>query len=366
MWTRSYERGLGDMVDLQSDVAAAIAHVVSPAVTSRVRALNAKVPTDADRVTPDAFDAYLKGRYESARWPQIGAEETALRYYSEAISKAPNFAYAYAAIAELVLSGTGTTTQDISVARAAATRALTLDPDLPDAHVAIGLARFREWDWKASEDAFQHALTLNPNSATAHQFYAQLLRVEMRLTEALREARVAEQLEPLSLPVKTAVGWVLFNQHRYSEAIATWNDVLELDPRYGLAAYNAGLGYALMGRGADVLLAAERAKPLVTGTRYDLPTEFLFGVGYALDGHRTRAESVSTVIQTRFASSPRMPGLVAALYLTLGRKEEALAWLERGYQRHDFAIANITSEPWFDPLRDDPRFRALRARLNLP
>jgi DNA-binding SARP family transcriptional activator/Tfp pilus assembly protein PilF len=316
---------------------------------------------------PDAYDSYVKGLYHSSRWPQPTTEQAAIREYEEAITKDPTFAAAHAGLAEVLLYTVGVSTEELERGKSAATRAVRLNPALPEAYVALGIARMREWDWSSSEKALTRAIALDPNSSLAHQWYAQLLRQMMRLDEAANEARRAAELDPLSLQVKTlTVGGVLFNQHRYDDAIQVWNSVLELDPGYGLAIYHKGLAYAMQGRGTEAIEAGERSAGPLAGGRYETATMWLRGLGYALSGKRDRAEAVLRLLETRHSSAPRAPGMIAALHHRLGREDAALQWLERGYQRRDPPLANITSEPWFDSLRSHPRFRALRAKIGLP
>jgi tetratricopeptide (TPR) repeat protein len=246
--------------------------------------------------------------------------------------------------------------------RAAAQRAVDLDPGLSEAHAALALARNLDWDWEGSEAAFRKAIELDPNSSMAHQWYAQLLRDMMRLDDALSEAQRARELDPLSLPVNTMVGWVLFNQHRFDEAIALWNYVLELDPNYGLAVYNKGLAYGMKGMGTEVISAARDAAQRWGGEGGRLPTTWLLGVGYALSGQRERATEIIRELKGQDSTHD----WIAALHLLLGEEDTALDWLEKAYELHVPGLPNIMSEPWFDRLRDHPRFRALRAKTRLP
>jgi tetratricopeptide (TPR) repeat protein len=322
---------------------------------------------DGRSADPGAYDAYVKGLYHSSRWPQPKTEQAAIRSYEEAISDDPTFAAAHAGLAEVLLYTVGVSREELERGRTAAIRAVQLSPALPEAYVALGVARMREWDWSSSEKALTRAIALDPNSSRAHQWYAQLLRQMMRLDEAASEARRAAELDPLSLQVKTlTVGGVLFNQRRYDDAIRVWDSVLELDPEYGLAIYHKGLAYAMQGRGAEVISAVDRSAALLAGGRYELATMWLRGLGHALSGERADAEAILRQLETRYSSAPRAPGLIATLHLRLGRPEAALEWLERGYDRRDPPLANITSEPWFDSIRSRPRFRALRAKLGLP
>jgi DNA-binding SARP family transcriptional activator/Tfp pilus assembly protein PilF len=322
---------------------------------------------NALRPLSEAYVSYVKGLYHARQWPQPRTEKLAIREYEKVLAKDPSFASARAALVQVLLYTAGSSPADLARAKVEARRALEFNPRLPEAYVALGIVRMRDWDWKGSEEALRRAVAFDSNSAVAHQWYAQLLRQTMRLEEASIEARRAAELDPLSLQIKTlTIGGVLFNQHRYEEAIRVWQNVLELDPSYGLAAYHEGLAYAMLGHGEDVIAATERAAAPLANGRYELPTVWLRGMGYAVMGQRARAEAVLRQLENQYASAPRAPGLTAALHLRLGRREQALDWLERGYARRDPALANITSEPWFDDIRAHPRFRALRGRMGLP
>jgi tetratricopeptide (TPR) repeat protein len=245
--------------------------------------------------------------------------------------------------------------------KAAAERAVALDPNLSEAYATLGMIRMSEWNWSESEAAFKRAIDLDPSSPVAHQWYAELLRrYPQRQDEALQEARRAESLDPLSLPVKTMVGWVLYYQHRHDEAIRVWDDVLELDPGYGLAIYNRGLAYAQKGLGEQAIAAAQQAAARwPDGT---VQTTWLLGIGHALAGQPDRTKDILQKLK-----GP--PALLAVLHFVLGDEGQALMWLERSYELREAGLPNVTSEcgpRWFGRLCDHPRFLALRNKIGLP
>lgn len=360
-WSDSYDRDLRDVITLQAEVARAVARQIAMALSpvERERMELAAQPGSGRRPDPEAYDAYLKGRYHDARWRSEEPQETAIRYYEEAIRRDPTFARAYAGLAEAAHK-VYFQPERLQVAKAAAERAVGLDSTLPEAYAALGVVRMREWDWSGSEAAFKKAIDIDPNSPVAHQWYAELLRrYPGRRDEALQEARRAEYLDPLSLPVKTMVGWVLFYQYRYDEAIRVWDDVLELDPDYGLAIYNQGLAYAQKGLGEQAIAAAQRAAGRWRGG--EVQTTWLLGIGYALSWQRDRARAILQHLKA--------PGLIAALHFVLGDEEQALVWLERGYDLRDDGLPGATSvcgPRWFGRLCDHPRYRALRVKMGLP
>jgi len=363
LWSQSYERDLRDILALQRDVAHAVAGEIQVAMTppERARPDSAGHPGGTPGPNPQAYDAYLKGRYHFARWGQGESAETAIRYYEEAISMDRRFAPAYAALAEALLQSSYALPQRHAQGREAAERAVELDPFLPEAHATLAMALNQHWDWEQSEAEFHRALELDPNSSMAHQWYAQLLRDMMRNDEASREAHHARELDPLSLPAFTMVGWVLFNQHRYDEAMSLWKEVLELDPDYALAIYNQGLVYAVMGKGAEVVSTAREVAERWGDSQGQLSSTWLLCVGHALTGQR----DLATQILADFEAQHFPPDWIAILCLMLGEEHAALQWLERACEQRSLSLPNNMSEPWFDSIRDHPRFSALRAKIGL-
>jgi tetratricopeptide (TPR) repeat protein len=258
LWTRSYDRDVGNLLALQSEIAQAVAEELEVELnpTERKAGVTLAQGSASKATNHEAYDAYLKGRFYYSKGGS--AEYTAIDYYKKAIAGDSTFAKAYAALAEAQLASADSR-ETVQKAGENARRAVSLDPTLPEAHAALGIARMADWDWSGSEAEFQRALQLDRNSSVTHQWYAQLLRTTVRLDEALREARRAEELDPQSITVRTMVGWVLFSQRRYDEAIEAWNVVLEMEPEFGLAIYNKGLVYWIRGQGPQVVLAARRA-----------------------------------------------------------------------------------------------------------
>lgn len=356
LWAESYREPLSDVLDLQRRVARSVAEEVQVSLDPRERERLAKEARSPD---PRAYDAYLKGRYHTER---LGEEalRKALAHLREAVALDSTFALAHAALAEAcsmpAVLGEVTSVEECGVW---ARRAVELDDDLAEAHAALGTARMLAWEWEASERAFRRALELNPSSVMARQWYAELLRRTMRPEEALVQIRRAEELDPLNLLVRTMVGWPLFSQRRYEEAMAQWDEVLAMDPDYGLAIYNRGLAHWMMERPDEVLEAARSA-----GRRFgDEATvvRVLRAAGHALAGDRVRARDMLARVE---ASPGRdRPGLMAAAYLTLGLEKEALRWIETGFTSRDPWLPNTTSEPLLDGLRGHPRFRELMERM---
>jgi TolB-like protein len=355
----TYERDVRNVLALQAEVAGAVARQIAGSLgpDARQRLERAAVRDPAPPPDPDAYDAYLRGRYYMGQAP--AGLVPAVQQFERAVARDASFGLAYAALAQAHWWLSPRWPGSRERASVATRTAIELDPLLADAHVALALERMSDWDWQGSEAAFRKALELDPNSSVAHQYYAQLLRQTVRLDEAMHAARRALDLDPFSLIVRTMVGWVLFNQRRYDEALDVWHSVLELEPEFGLALYNQGLAYWMKGMGPEVIASAERAKAARLPMPSDLPGDWLLAIGHALSGRHDRARAMLARLDAHLA-------LAAAIHHVLGADDEALDCLERAVVLRELGVPNITSEPIFDGLRDHPRFRALRAEMGLP
>jgi tetratricopeptide (TPR) repeat protein len=342
---------------LYREVARDIAAEIEIELTDRAESLLA----GAAPVEPQAYDAYVKGRYHLTRRGEESIR-AAISHFEEAIEGDPAFAAAHAALAEALWTWAGRANDPTGErAKQAALRAVELDDQLAEAHLALALVRRNEWDWRGSEEEFRRAIELNPNLAAAHQWYSQLLRETERYDEAMQEIRRAEELDPLSLRAKTMVGWVMFNQRRYDEALAQWDMVLEMDPDFTLAIYNQGLAFAMKGMGEAVMSAVQRAESMPGWGNVD--SEGLLALGHAILGHRDQAEIILQDVEQQ--SVVDASGWIAMFHMQLGEEDQALDWLEKAYEQGDPDLPNLTSEPWFDALREHPRFKALRAEMGL-
>ena len=361
LWSESYDRELDNIFAVQGEIAAAISDALR--VKLLLGAGAAVQPNVIKAANIDAYDAYLKGRYHFNRVGEA-AFRMAIRHYEEAISLDTTFALAYAALAEVCLTPPIRVSEIRSLqdCERAALEAVELDDQLAEAHAALGAMRATQWDWAGSEVEFKRAIDLNPNSVMARRWYSELLRITMRLDEARREIRRAEELDPLNLFVKTMVSWPLFNQHRYKEALAQLDEVLQMDPEFGLALYNSGLMYIMMGMPEKVLTSARLAAKQLGEDAANI--RLLTASGHAIGGNKEKTLEILVEVERDFGKAS--PGWIAAVYLMLGQEEAALTWLEKGYEVRSPDLPNATSEPWFDALREHPRFKALRRKMGLP
>jgi serine/threonine-protein kinase len=363
LWAESYERELGDILALQSEVARSIAAEVRHRLTST----NGDGGT-ARPIVPEAYEAYLKGRYF---WNRRTAEalKTAIRFFETASALDPAYAPAFAGIAdcELLLSlypmAELPPSEAMPRAHQAARRALELDDNLAEAHTSLAYERFWSWDFAASEREFRRAIELNANYAPAHFWYAARLAAEARFEEALAEATTAQKLDPVSPILKAGVSWMHHFAQQFDQEIFWARETLALDPSFLIGRYRLGEGLLHSGNHAESIPEFEKGVELSHGSP-DLLA--LLGHGYAVAGERERAESI--LARLREASRVRyVPAWdMALVHLALGNVEESFQWLDKAFEERAQGLAHIKVDPHLDPIRSDPRFEALLRRVGLP
>lgn len=366
LWSGTYDRQMRHILDLQSEVARAIAEEVqasvgspSPGGVRAARSVGGRGPV------PEAYDAYVKGRFHFNRWNSEGLR-TSVEYYREAIALDSTFALAHAGLAEACAQPLVVEVfLSLDDCRDAAIRALELDDGLSEAHAALAQIEVLEWDWAEAEAAYRRALEINPNSVAARLGYSELLTVTLRRDEAVEEIRRAERLDPLNLLLKTWVAIQLSRAEREDEAVEQWDAVLEMDPDYPLATYNKGLNYALNGQPDRALEVARFAERLLGPETTHILN--LWAFTYAAAGDEKKAIEVLDRIREETERGVReYNGFGAVAYLMLGREGDALDWLEKGYELRSPHLAGTTSEREFDALRHHPRFQKLRRNMGLP
>jgi serine/threonine-protein kinase len=362
LWAHSYERAVDDVLALQSEVAQAIAEEIRVKLTPVEQARLA----GARAVSPRAYEAYLRGRHRWNRRTQ-GELHKGIEHFNEAIAHDPTYAPAYAGLADSynILADLNALPplEAASRARAAVSRALELDPQLAEAHTSLGFIRqFFDWDWAGSERAYQQALALNPNYATAHQWHSMLLTRDARFDEALAEALHAQELDPLAFIIGTTVADVLFFWRRYDEAIAQLRRALAMEPGFVPAHSDMGRALAQMGRYEEAI------EEFTIGARLggaDPRAHGGLGHAFALAGRREEARSVLARLEERAARLEASSFAIAVIYVALGEIDRAFAWLDRACREHDRALVWLKVHPRLDALRGDPRFDELLHRTGM-
>jgi TolB-like protein/DNA-binding winged helix-turn-helix (wHTH) protein/Tfp pilus assembly protein PilF len=362
VWSSNYDRAFRDLELLQDEVAQAIAlHVqVELAAASRAR------PSATRSMNPDAYLAYLEGRYYwNKRSPE--ALGRAIVHLQQAIQLDSNYALAYAGLADAYASqcliADVVPAEVFPKARAAALRALELDGELAEGHTALAYVKFwYDWDWAGAEAEFQRGIELNPGYATAHQWYAEYLRLMGRQAEAIVENRKALELDPLSLIINMEAGLPFYSERRFDEAIPYFRKTLEMDPNFGLA--HCVLGWAYEGKSQY----ADAVNELETALRLDDSAPVLSSLAhaYALAGRYTDAKKVLHQLQERTKKHYVSPFFLATIYVGLKENERALNSLDAAYAHHDWVLLWLNVGHSLDPLRSHPRFVDILQRLNFP
>jgi TolB-like protein/Flp pilus assembly protein TadD len=352
VWAQNYDRDVRDLLQVEDDVASDIAQQVgvSFALGSPTKSSHPHIPN------PEAHEAYLLARYYwNKRTPAGWANGE--QYFRRAIEKDPQYAAAYAGLAESSIPK--------QEALAAATKAVELDPTSGEARTALGWVElYKELDLAAAEDALKRAVQLDPNYAPAHHTYSGLLEMTGRSQEAISEGEQAVFLDPLSNISRASLAELLSVAGQNDRAVEQLKLIFAMDPQYPKAHETLGDIYSRRGmyKGA---IREYQASEQYGGTKL----LGLLGYAYARSGDKDQALRTLSELQELGKRSPSgdVSYDLAIVEIGLGNRDEALAWLEKEYQQHDNdGLLFLKYEPIFAPLRSDPRFRNLLRRMNFP
>jgi TolB-like protein/Tfp pilus assembly protein PilF len=362
LWADIYDRKLTNIFAVESDIAKTIAETLQAKLTGSEKILLAKKPT----TNPEAYELYLKGRFF---WNKRTAPDLrkSIDYFTQAVAKDPDYAQAYAMVAQawllLPAYGGGSPAECIPAAEAAIKKALALDETSSDAHdaLAILLDGF-QFNFPAAEKEYQRAIQLNPNDATAHHWYGSDVFAALGDSQGeIAEMKRALELDPLSLVINTNLGVAFLHAGRLDEAISQFRKTLEMDGSFYFARWS--LGVALEYKGEFPQAMAEYRKAISLGG--DDPAAL------ALSGHlegklgqKDEATKVLRQLQEMSKSHYVDPYYFAIVYLGLGDREQAISALEKSYDEgNGNNLEYIRIEPFLDPLRNDPRFQALAEKI---
>jgi tetratricopeptide (TPR) repeat protein len=359
LWGGQYNRPIADILAVQDEISNEIFEKLRVRITGEEKRRATRRYTD----NADAYQLYLKGRFYWNQGTVAGLKQS-IEYLQQAISTDPKYALAYAGLADSYLSLGSFWVETISESKAAALKAIELDPTLAEAHVALGHIRlWLDWEWQAAELEFKQGIALNPNSALAHDQYAMYLAAMGRLDEAVSEARRAQTLDALSPIVNTDLGWCLLYAGRGSEAVDQFRKTLEIDPKYVSARWGLGASYAQQRAFKDAVAELKQAVTLSEGS--PLVSGHL-GYVYGLGGMPTDAKSSLAELNTLSARQYVPSTALALVYAGLGDKAQALEWLGRAVDEHDFSLVFLNVAPWFESLRGEPGYEPLRRKLQFP
>ncbi len=365
VWAREYDRDLGHLLELQGEIASEVANEIELSLGGRrIKAAQAAAAHPPGTTSYEAYDLYLKGRYFWNKRTGEGFRQAA-DYFQQAIDRDPNYARAYAGLADTFgLMSTwyiGPQNELMPKARAAALRALELDDGLAEAHASLALIEENyDYDWPAAEKEFERAIQLDPQYPTAHQWYAEFLSWQGRFDEALKESSQAQRLDPLSPIIATDRATILYYSRQYENSLEECRSALELDPAFDHARSLMVPAYVQLGRYDQASDEVDREAP-----REDAPWQWALEA--AIYGRSGRAQEASGALAKleQLGLRPDRYALFLVAYAGTGQKERVLDLLEKAYAEHSNVVVEIKVDPIYDPIRGDPRFRDLLRRLQL-
>ncbi|HYX90086.1 MAG TPA: tetratricopeptide repeat protein, partial [Myxococcaceae bacterium] len=362
LWAESYDFDLRDVLSVQAEVARDVASRIRVEVTPPEQARL----KSARRVDSDAYQSYLLGRAHMSKAPTPENWARAKEYFEKAIEKDPEYAPAYAGLAELYIRHRQWRNHKEArlLARRWGEKALQLDDTLAEAHTVLARCAQQDWDWAGTERGFRRAIELNPSYALARLWYAMYLYAMGRFDEAVVEARRAQQLDPVSPLVNSWAGAAYLFAGRAEEALASAQKALELDPSFSDASIVLARIYVTQGKYREGIDELQRAltinprQPLLLGA---------LAHAYARAGQRDEALNLVAEMKRIEAEEPGYaPFNMVYAYAGLGDKEQAFAYLERAYQERAGRMVWMNVDKYLDPLRSDPRFEDLVRRVGLP
>ena len=367
LWAKQYDGDIRDVLRLQDEIARAVSDEIQIKLTSQERARFAS----ARSVDPEAHDDYLRGRHQMAQLfdptdpsadPDANGDhvQLAIGYFKQAIEKDPAYAQAYAGLADAYVAlgspavGINPPKQILPEAKAAATKALELDPSLGEAHLSLAqIIELYDWNWSEAEKEYRIALKLSPNYADAHLQYGRFLQALGRNDETMNQMKYAIELDPFDIQTRVTVAYVTYSSRQYDLAIQQFETLHD----------DLGLGWTYREKKMYPEAIAALQRSLIKSRRDTAVLASLADV-YGLAGRKGEALKLISELKERAGRHYVSSFLFAEAYGDLGEKGQALSWLERAYEDRDQWMVFIASYPGLDPLRSEPRFQAMLRRMD--
>ena len=370
LWTEQFDEKFTDIFAVQDAISRRVGDMLALRLSGEEKERLAKRGTD----NPEAYQAYLLGRFH---WNKLteGDIRKGIEYFNQAIAHDPNYALAYAGLADSyialpTLSNTPSSEANIK-AREAAMKALAMDDTIAEAHASLaGVKELYEWDFAGAERDFKRAIELNPNYTTAHIWYSQFLSCLGRHAEAIAEAKRAQEVDPLSLPASVALGSMYIEARQPDEAIAQLQRTIGMDKNFARA--HGVLADAYLAKEMYEDAIAELKKSMVLSAR-NSPEQVARKATMLKDGYQKSGAKGfwEKMLELRIENMKRgytvSPTVMAAAYARTGDKDRAFEWLEKAYtERDQYLFYNLKPEDDFDGIRSDPRYANLLQRVGLP
>jgi Serine/threonine protein kinase len=360
LWKQTYNKTITNLVSLQNEIGRDVADKLKVKLSGEDERKLAKNYTENSQ----AYSLYLKGRYFWDRRTNEGIEN-AVKNYTDAIALDPNYALAYAGLADCYLFSKTDEPPNVTIpkTRTLAMKALELDDTLAEAHTTLAFVKMRyDYDWTGAEQEFKQAIALNPNYPVVHQFYGTFLVNTGRTDEGLSEIHRALELDPLSVTINWSLGINLYHARRYNEAITQLQNTLQMNPNHELTLNTLALAYAQKGMYADALATLQKLDLLLREST-ELEAQFSRAYIYALSGRREEAHRMLLELKDKRERQYGSELGIAKIHIALDGPEQALASLNQAFENRDFGIIFLKVDPTLDPLRGDSRFRDLEHRV---
>ena len=363
LWAEEYERDQRDVLMLQSEVARTIAQEIRATLTPQERARL----TSRGVVNPEAYEDYLKGRSYWNQRTEAGLNH-AIEQFTKAITVDPNYAQAYSGIADsyttLGYFSYLDPNEAFPRAKAAAAKAIELDPTLAEAHASLAYYNlYHAWNWVEAEREFHQAIALNPNYATAHEWYSIFLLAMRRPEEAWVEINRAWELDPLSIIIRTDVGFNYFYKHDYDRAISQLSNTLAINPKFPLAHLWLGRAYQQKRMYAEAIAEFDQVNTVLPDW---IVTIAGTGNAYGEWGRNAEAQAVLLHLSQLSQQKYVTPYGVALVYAGLDDKDEAFVWLNKSLDARSHWLVWLDLDPRWERLHGDSRFAELKRRVGLP
>ena len=359
IWREQYNQNVSDIFTVQEHIVKRITETLRLKLTGEEREALIKQYTD----NFEAYQFYLKGRYFVNKRTEEGIRK-AIGYLEQAINLDPDYALAYAALAScynlLASYGVYPPNEIRPQIKAAAEKALELDYSLAEAHLSLGHVKsFYEWDWARGQAEFKLALKLNPASAPAHHWYGLWLRSRQKFNESFAELKLAQELDPVSLLISTAIAQNFYYMRQFDLAISQCQHILELDPDFYLARACLGVAYLEKGLFEEAITELQRSLIIIDSKE----ATALLGYAFAVAGRRDEARKILEELKEAALNVYVDPAFIAIVFIGLNETDQAFEYLEKAYHNRSGWLAVLNIFPAADRLQLDPRFTSLLQRI---
>jgi TolB-like protein/Flp pilus assembly protein TadD len=362
LWGQRYRRPLSALLTVQDEIAKAISATLRPSLSGEdERRIARRYPDNTE-----AYRLYLRGRYYFDQRTADGIKRS-IESFQEAIKKDPDYALAYAGLANAYVSSDTVLppARNVTLAKSAAVKALASDDSLAEVQTAVGrVLQHCDWDWAGAERAFKRAIQLDPRNAEAHHMYSHYLTPMGRFEESVAEARRALALDPLDVLLNIHLSWAYLHARRYDEAITQGLKAIAMDPTLEVAYTAPARAYIGKKMYAEALAEFQKTVTLAGGVATG-PDTYL-GYTYAVMGMKADALTKLNILRARYEQGQATAYDLAVVYTGLNDTEQAFDWLQKAYMERSGGLLQIKADVIFDPIRSDERFKSLLSSLGLP